>query len=139
MVTPPIRHGQPGTFGLHTQDSFTNSNLANIQREELQRKIDLEVENFSQLLRNNNGEVIKKTDYNPDFWKLYSGNFPSLHKLAIIMLGIPASSAGIERFFSMCGFFSKKQSGNEDADFFMKKCIMRANLDIIEFLENIQY
>lgn len=35
-----------------------------------------------------------------DFWKLQSGQFPNLSKIAVMYLSIPKTSCDIERFFS---------------------------------------
>ena len=114
-------------------------NIEHLNKEEFQRKINAETEAFSNLLRAKGGEIIKKTESNSSFWNTYLNVLPNLKNLAIILLGIPSSSAGIERFFSMCGFMSKKNGCSINTDLFIDKCILRANLDLIEDLQDIEY
>lgn len=124
---------------MHSSDNLQKHHIENIQREELQHKIDEEAESFGVLVRSENGEVINQTKDNATFWNENASKFPNLYKLALILLGIPSSSAGIERFFSLCGFMSKKQSAAIDHDLFVKKCLLRGNLDVIHLLNEIKY
>jgi hypothetical protein len=68
------------------------------------------------------------------FWHKYRAKLPNLHKLSIILLNIPASSAYVERFFSICGFVNDKRRGNMKPDLLIKRCLLAANIDILNEL-----
>lgn len=77
-----------------------------IQRELFRSELEKEIKYYSNFLSRINLLDIKDTG---TFWKQYRTNFEKLYSFALILLGIPSSSASIERFFSLCGFMSKKQ------------------------------
>lgn len=137
------------------------SSKQNIKRENLQRIINDEIEQLAKHLHTITLSDITNTG---EFWNQQEISYPNLKQLAIILLGIPSSSAAVERFniheinyyyiiinlayitlvyiyrfFSMCGFFSKKNASSIKSDLFKSKCMLRANLSIVERLENIRY
>lgn len=57
---------------------------------------------------------------------------PFLSKIALKLFSIPASSAFIERFFSICGFVSSKRSMNMKPETLTEKCLLRVNVDLLE-------
>ena len=77
-------------------DDGSRLRVVNLRKEELQRKVNDEVNRFSDLLQNAN--VIMNISSTADFWTTYRNEFPNLRYLAIILLGIPSSSASVERF-----------------------------------------
>lgn len=66
-----------------------------------------------------------------DFWRKYGKRLPILNQLAKILMNVPASSAFIERFFSICGIVCKQRAGNSDDDLVITRSLLKANLDII--------
>ena len=68
-----------------------------------------EVLRYSTFLKRNSIQAIHQINDTAKFWLHYKKDLPNLYRLALILLGIPSSIASIERFFSMCGFMSKKQ------------------------------
>ena len=57
----------------------------------------LEVDNYF-------ADVVSDDELNPlKYWKINSGRFPLLSKLAIEIYPCPATTAGIERIFSIAG------------------------------------
>lgn len=105
----------------------------------MQHLINQEAEHFGEFVRSKNGEVMCQIKDNATFWSENTSRFPNLHKLALILLGIPSSSACIERFFSLCGFMSKKQAAAIDNELFAKKCLLRGNLEVIHLLKQVIY
>lgn len=60
------------------------------------------------------------TKYNFDsncFWEEHKLRYPLISKLALILVNIPASSAQIERFFSISGIISSSRRANMNDDF----------------------
>ena len=62
-----------------------------------------------------------------------------LSKLARILINIKSSSSCIERYFSICGFVSKKNRTNIGDDLFKAKCMLRANIEILKEINGISY
>ena len=72
-----------------------------------------------------------------DFWIEFSEKLPNLYKLANILLNICASSAFIERFFSICGLICKDRSLAMSDDLIVTRCLMAANISVLEELNNL--
>jgi hypothetical protein len=47
------------------------------------------------------------------------------------LLNIPASSAFIERFFSLCGAICKSRCGNMTAQTIINRCMLKANMELL--------
>lgn len=97
----------------------------------LEKDLDQEIKNFSEYLSNVNFKTIKSTR---SFWIANKGKFPKLLKLAIYLLNISASSAFVERFFSIAGIICKKNSGNMNEDLIIKRSMLKANIEILDEL-----
>ena len=54
-------------------------------------------------------------------------------------MGIPSSSAAVERFFSICGSVCKKRASNINVELFKAKFILRGNFELVEKLEEVKY
>lgn len=65
------------------------------------------------------------------FWNEYGFKFPSRCKVARKIFSIPASSAFVERFFSVCGLACHKRSMNMKSETLIEKVMMRVNIDLI--------
>ncbi|RNA03548.1 zinc finger BED domain-containing DAYSLEEPER-like [Brachionus plicatilis] len=65
------------------------------------------------------------------FWSEYGYKMPLIYKVALKVFSIPASSAFIERFFSICGLVSDKRSMNMNSETLIDKCMLRSNVDLI--------
>jgi hypothetical protein len=81
----------------------------------------------------------KLMNINHEFWLSNANKYLILFQLAVIMLNINSSSACIERYFSICGFNSRKDSGNTHDDLFISRCMLRANVQTLIELNNISY
>jgi hypothetical protein len=57
-----------------------------------------------------------------------------LFKVARSLHTIPASSAFIERFFSVCGVVCKNRCGNMSTDLIIKRSFLKCNIDILNQL-----
>ena len=92
-----------------SEDGHDKPDQTQLIKENFQRVFDAEVERFSSFLTFNNGQFLQKIISTEEFSLKYKNDLPYLFKIAVILLGIPCSSASIEPFFSMCGDMSKKQ------------------------------
>jgi hypothetical protein len=96
-----------------------------------------EIENektiFLNVLRSRPLEEFKSTT---SFWHQKHGKLPNLYKLSLILLNIPSSSAYIERFFSICGFVCDNRRGNMSTNLTIKRCLLSANIYILNELSH---
>ena len=70
-------------------------------------------------------ESCQEMDTNPlDYWKIKYINYPTLAKLANKLLSTPATSAPVERLFSMAGKVFRPQSCSLKDDTFEKLNMM---------------
>ena len=114
-------------------------NKEDMQNEMLKLNFNKEVDEFQKLMCSNNFKIITTINSTASFWIKNEIKFPLLSKLARLLINIKSSSSCIERFFSICGFNSKKNRGNIGDDLFTCRCILRANIDILNELNNISY
>ena len=84
---------------------------------------------FIKLLKNTLS-LGKKSTVN--FWLDNKSDFPNLFTIVIHLLGIPASSAFIERFFSICGVVCKKRTGNMSDNLLITRSFIKCNLPILK-------
>ncbi|CAF1046323.1 unnamed protein product, partial [Brachionus calyciflorus] len=82
-------------------DSRPYQSSDDITRITLNEKIQNEKKNFLNLLHDETN--VKKTTFS--FWTLYESKLPILSKVFKKIFSISASSASIERFFSICGLY----------------------------------
>ena len=68
------------------------------------------------------------------FWKENIKEFPLLSELALILLNIPASSAFIERFYSICGNVCKPRAGNMTPKLIIERSFLKSNIHILDSL-----
>lgn len=66
-----------------------------------------------------------------NFWNRYSIKLPLLTQLAKLLINVPASSAFIERFFSICGVICKDRAGNSDDDLIITRSLLQVNIEIL--------
>ena len=91
--------------------------------------IEKEKAEFAIMIEKINLKAIKSTIL---FWNNNKNRFPYLSKLALRLLNIAASSAFIERFFSICGVISKKRCGNMGPDLTIMRSLLKCNLHLLE-------
>ena len=104
-------------------------------REEILKKdISKEIDIFRKLLCINNSKIIKECSSTSKFWLSHKLELPNLFNLVLILMNINASSAFIERYFSICGFVQDKRRMNIAPDLFKTRCLLRANIKILNEL-----
>ena len=104
-------------------------------REEIKKKdISKEIDIFRKLLFINNSKIIKECSSTSKFWLSHKLELPNLFNLVLILMNINASSAFIERYFSICGFVQDKRRMNIAPDLFKTRCLLRANIKILNEL-----
>ena len=91
-----------------------------------------------------NSEIIKFTDLitaenfkrtllsSNEFWKDKKRDFPHLCTLFLILNSIGASSAYIERFFSICGIICTQRNQNSKEDLFQARAMLSSNFKIVK-------
>ena len=91
--------------------------------------IEKEKLDFTELL----GEIgLNRISSSVVFWQTYQVRLPNLSKLALILLNIPASSAFVERFFSICGVVCRTRAGNMSPKMIISRSLLKANLWLLE-------
>ena len=69
-----------------------------------------------------------------DFWIGHMKTMPKLYDLSLVILNIPASSAMLERFFSITGIICDKRRMNMTSDFIIKRCMLKGNMSLLSDL-----
>jgi len=138
IKTPNIKEPQ---FYFQTQFFQPDSEKVDseVQKEIFRKEIAVEVENFRKLLMRNNSKIINETTSSKEFWIKNKKTFPKICELALILLNINSSSAFIERFFSICGFIQDKRRQNITIDLFKMRCLLRANIKILDELKGTSF
>jgi hypothetical protein len=75
---------------------------------------------------------LKKIKSTRGFWYSNASKYPLISQLALILLNTPASSAFVERFFSICGIICHQRAGNMSAELIETRSLLRANLGLLE-------
>ena len=65
------------------------------------------------------------------FWLENKKTFPNLYKFCLILFNIPASSAYVERFFSICGLVNRKRAGNMTDRNLINRAFLKTNIDVL--------
>lgn len=84
---------------------------------------------FAAICSQNNPSFLRKSS--ASFWLEYKSKLPTLYDLALKLLVIPASSAYIERFFSVSGVCIDKRRGNMDSEMLCMRSLLKANLNLL--------
>ena len=136
-ITTPVDIFSPTNY-FHTQFFANDQILSNeeVQKEIFAREINLEIEKLRKILTENNSKVLRETKSTKFFWIDNLSQFSHLSKLALILSNINSSSALVERYFSICGFVQDKRKMNISPDLFMSRCLLRANIKILNELKN---
>lgn len=134
----------PSSSGSETDDDGyfldelmkDDEGLIDKNKEPEKYKIELELEREIKFLTDilSKPEALKGIKSNIVFWSKYKNEMPRLSRLAIVLLNINASSAFIERFFSICGIICKKQSGNMSDEMIITRSILKTNIEILKEL-----
>lgn len=104
-----------------TKDQPAQSVVKNIKEKDLEN----EVAKFLNIL---NSRPLKQFTSTTSFWYDRRTKLPNLYELSLMLLNIPAISAYIERYFSICGKMSE--------DLTIKRCLLTANIDLLNELSD---
>jgi hypothetical protein len=132
----------PNTGFEEFSNHFFNSDNATQTQLNIEIKEDeikKEIKQFRILLSNNNYAFLNEINSSKKFWIENADKFPNLKNLSLILFNINASSAFLERYFSLCGFVSKKNSCNISFDFSIARCLLSSNIKLIKHLNKISY
>jgi hypothetical protein len=99
---------------------------------EIKYAIDNEIKKLTYLIKNEKFTKVKFSTR--QFWIRHSSNLPYLGKLSAILLNIPASSAFIERFFSICGIVCEKRRLAMKDDLIIIRTLLKGNMKVLEEL-----
>ena len=108
--------------------------IADLWKEDIKK----EVEKLRNLLYHNNSKLIYESQSSENLWLENNKEYPYLSKLALVLSNINSSSAFIERFVSICGFVQDKRKMNIIQDLFITRCLLRANIKILNELREIK-
>ena len=95
-------------------------------------KASAEVSKFLGIIENDIKALGKQTT--AEFWLKNKTELPTLFNVATFLASIPASSAFIERFFSIAGLYSNKRTGNVSVELLCARALLKANA---RYLQNI--
>ena len=132
---------------VHTPDNYFQTQFFSKDHPEidqsknaelLKRNVSKEIDIFRKILCENNSKIIKNCISTSKFWLTNSEKLPHLSKLALILMNINSSSSFIERYFSICGFVQDKRRMNISIDLFQSRCLLRANIKILNELNQIK-
>jgi tRNA/tmRNA/rRNA uracil-C5-methylase (TrmA/RlmC/RlmD family) len=70
------------------------------------------------------------------FWQRNALQLPNLYEIALILLNVQASSAFIERFFSICGVVCSRRATNMKPDLIIKRSMLKSNIHILNHLNS---
>ena len=138
-TTPRCNSSQQSFTGFFHTFNETVGNNQTLQEETFMRELEKEIDSFSRELLQNDCAVPRSVVSSSQFWLEHKDTFPQLAQLALIIGSIPSSFASIERYFSVCGFVSKKIASNIEDDLYTARCTMRANIDLLKTIKSVQY
>jgi hypothetical protein len=78
--------------------------------------------------------IIKETKYDSTkkFWLKYQISLPNLFNLSARLLSIPATSAFIERYFSITGQINDKTTNSMSPELLKTKSMLKANIKLLD-------
>ncbi|CAF1108316.1 unnamed protein product [Brachionus calyciflorus] len=114
-------------FDLHKddddEDEFCGSGQSKASISNIRREKEIFVSMINQPIEEDTEPFTTK-----QFWTENKTNIPLLFRSDFILLSIPASSAFIERFFSVCGVICKKRAGNMTDYLKTSRAFLKCNL-----------
>jgi len=137
----------PTPGGLSNSSSYASINFIHNESYESETaitrasmEIDLEKERIEFVSLVENANILdKKFRSTSNFWKDNKNKFPILFKLALILYNILASSAFIERFYSLSGNVCKNRDGNMNSETIIARTMLKANMEILKSLTTKQF
>jgi len=98
-----------------------------------QEELNTEIITFAAMFSGKHFEIPNLSSNN--FWKEKKLKFPHLSTLFLIFNSINASSAFIERFFSICGIISTQRNQNSHEDLFIARVMLCSNINLVSNLK----
>ena len=108
---------------IDIHDNVTNENI------KIEQKVKNEKQIYFEII--NNLSTSSRILYQ-DFWISKRKELPNLYNLSLIFFNIPASSASVERLFSICGIVNRKRAGNMNNQTLINRAFLKANSDLLE-------
>jgi hypothetical protein len=96
----------------------------------MKAQIELEKGKYLKILRGD----LKDIKSTQEFWFKHKYETPHFYKAALKLLNIPASSAFIERYFSICGIINNDRCGNMSSDLLITRSLLKANVEVLDSL-----
>ena len=109
----------------------TNEGDLLLFRRSIKKELDEFLKNFT-----NDETIASQLSRTNDFWSKYQLKLPLLFALKIRIECIPASSAYVERFFSICGVVCKDRAMNMKDELIIVKCLLKANFKWLQELND---
>jgi hypothetical protein len=136
--TPESAKNEAGSLQLKLYYSVANKKeqeqaLIEATSEQLKKQVDKEISKFKNIIIAQNFFYKHTTNY---FWSTNNKELCNLSELATILLNIPASSAFIERFFSIAGVVFSTRRGNSCDDLIIMRSLLKTNMETVESLTN---
>jgi len=99
-------------------------------------EIDLEIHEYAKELRNIN-EKIEEMKSSTNYWLQNQSKFRKLSELYFLLNSIPASSAYIERFFSISGIVCDQKRMTMEDDLIIHRSMLKAKMKFLDILASI--
>ena len=99
-------------------------------RRKIEKELDAEVIKFTDII----SKKINHTRSEKNFWEKFTKDLPKLTILYVKINSLPATSAFIERFFSLTGLVCEKRRMRMTEDLIEKRAILKANMTTLEKL-----
>ena len=115
-------------FGYGSQVLSHSNNMSEAYIFKRNRDLDNEISFFSSLLGDK--EIISYRS-TKKFWGKFRIQLPNLFDLQVILLNISASTAFIERFFSISGIVCDIKRATMEEDLIIMRSMMKANISIL--------
>jgi hypothetical protein len=132
--TPELATPLSANFMTFFAKESSQFHEAEIEISNFDREIGEEIDYFKRVISSK--EFIRNCKSTRDFWLTNSHRFPYLFFLSLILSSILASSAFIERYFSICGIHSNKFTNMSDSLFEMRS-MLKTNIDTLNKMSDV--
>lgn len=113
------------------EEKFENSEVVIFK---INNELEKEISILTELICNKT--LLKSIKSTKDFWKINSDKLPKLKNLSVVLLNISASSAFIERFFSIAGVICKNRASNMKDDLIIMRSMLKTNIELLNELND---
>ena len=116
-------------FGSQFVTPQTSSQKTIVKTIRNQKDVEKEMADFQEII--SNADIINYIMSSADFWNDNKNKFPIFYKFIQIIMNIPATSAMLERFFSITGIICDKRRLNMNIDLIIMRCMFKANMILL--------